>query len=492
MNPYSFSVLCFVFCSIFVGILVWLKRSDEVGRLFLWHSAVISLWGIGFALMIMPSTPYDIALAVIRPSNGIAAFVPIAWFHFTLALTKNLDKRKGILKILYAFAILTLILSFTPWFIPKLRPVWHFTHYTSAGPLYSLLTLVYFFTVPFGFYELIKKIRSSTKEEGKQFIALLVISLFGYLGGSFSFIPVYGIAFPQYGLFLLPIYPFGLAYVITRTGIFEMEELAQAAHRDKLTAIGVLAASINHEVKNPLFIIKGLAESCLERQKEGIFPNKEKALESSNDAMRRSIEQADRAMDIIKRLSLFAKAGIDSGIKFESVNISTVLEDILPLVRYELAAHSIALTRDIPLNLPEVLADRRYLEEILFNLIVNAVQAIKDSGKPGEIKITAEGTGSFSEGKGACPSYGKKGSGTVLQGKMEPDPDKVLITIQDTGPGIPEDKLKDVFRPFYTTKAEGTGLGLYITKQLVEKIKGRIDVCSTPNVGTVFTVALPV
>jgi len=462
MNPYSFSVLCFVFCSLFVGILVWLKRSDQVGMLFFWHSAVISLWGIGFALMITSSTPYDIALSVIRPSNGIAAFVPIVWFHFTLALTKNLDRRRGILKILYSFAVLTLILSFTPWFIPKLRPVWYFTHYAKAGPLYSLLTLVYFFTVPFGFYELIKKIRNSSREERKQFIALFIVSFFGYLGGSLSFIPVYDIPFPQYGLFLLPVYPFGLAYVITRTSIFEMEELAQAAHRDKLTAIGVLAASINHEVKNPLFIIKGLAESCLERQKEGIFPSNDKALESANDAMKRSVDQADRAMDIIKRLSLFAKAGIESEIKFEPVNIQAVLEDILPLVRYELAAHSIALTRDIPKNLPEVQADRRYLEEIFFNLIVNACQALKETGKPGEIKLAAKA-----------------------------EIGRVIITIQDNGPGIPAEKLKDVFRPFYTTKAEGTGLGLFITQQLVEKIRGRISVESELGKGTTFSVALP-
>ena len=68
---------------------------------------------------------------------------------------------------------------------------------------------------------------------------------------------------------------------------------------------------------------------------------------------------------------------------------------------------------------------------------------------------------------------------------------KVIITIQDNGPGIPADKLKDVFRPFYTTKAEGTGLGLYITKQLVEKIRGQIDVHSEVGQGTIFTVVLP-
>ncbi len=70
--------------------------------------------------------------------------------------------------------------------------------------------------------------------------------------------------------------------------------------------------------------------------------------------------------------------------------------------------------------------------------------------------------------------------------------DKVIITIQDNGPGIPADKIKDIFRPFYTTKAEGTGLGLYITQQLIEKIRGRIDIVSISGEGTTFTVSLPV
>ncbi|MDD3294462.1 MAG: HAMP domain-containing sensor histidine kinase, partial [Geobacteraceae bacterium] len=223
------------------------------------------------------------------------------------------------------------------------------------------------------------------------------------------------------------------------------------------TAIGVLAASINHEVKNPLFIIKGLAETWIERRKENVFRNDKETLEKGEETMRRSIEQADRAMDIIKRLSLFAKSGIENEMKFESVRVAEVLEDILPLVFYELAEHHIVLNRDIPASLPDVCADRRYLEEIIFNLIVNAIQALKEKTEGGAISISA----ASQEGM-------------------------VQVTIQDNGPGIPEDKLKDVFRPFYTTKAEGTGLGLYITQQLVEKIKGRICVKSITGKGAIF------
>jgi signal transduction histidine kinase len=153
-----------------------------------------------------------------------------------------------------------------------------------------------------------------------------------------------------------------------------------------------------------------------------------------------------------------------------------VLEDILPLIRYELAAHSIVLTRDIPPNLPQVRADRGYLEEILFNLIVNACQALKSAGKPGEIKISAASS---------RPGLEKH----LKTGSLESD--VLTITIQDNGPGIPEEKIKDVFRPFYTTKAEGTGLGLYITQQLVEKIDGRVNVESEANKCTTFKVSLP-
>ena len=75
-------------------------------------------------------------------------------------------------------------------------------------------------------------------------------------------------------------------------------------------------------------------------------------------------------------------------------------------------------------------------------------------------------------------------------GSLNGNEHQVVITVSDTGSGIPEDKINDVFRPFYTTKEEGTGLGLYITKQLVEKIGGRINVTSQLGQGTVFTVRL--
>jgi signal transduction histidine kinase len=488
MNPYNFSVLCFGFCSLIVGLFVWLKRQDDIGRLYFVLSLFYAGWALPFSIKISDNVSYFTALHAARIANCSAAFIPTIWFHFCLAYTGRGQSHPKLLRGLYLIPFLILAFSYTPWFVTSVRPILSFKYYATPGIFYYLMTLNYFVIMPLGFMQLIKKVKDVSKAEGEQLWGLFWATFAAYLGGAVTFLPIYGIEFPQEGMFLLPLYPFALAYFMIRQKLFDVEEFAQAAHRDKLTAIGVLAASINHEVKNPLFIIKGLSESCLERQKEGIFPNDRKVIESANDAMKRSIDQADRAMDIIKRLSLFAKAGIDSEIKFEAVSVAGVLEDILPLVRYELAAHQIALVREIPQNIPEVQADRRYLEEILFNLIVNAIQALKDTGEPGEIRIKADIASSSARlAMPHPPVIARSPTEATRQSPAE----QVIITIQDNGPGIPADKLKDVFRPFYTTKAEGTGLGLYITQQLVEKIRGRIDVQSKVGMGTTFTVKLP-
>ena len=424
-------------------------------------SFAYSGWAISIAINLNNDVPIEVGLFMGRLGNAFAVLIPSTWFHFVIVFVGQAQKYRCFLKWLYGVSMVLVCFSFTPWFISHVTPMVGFKYYSQAGPLFSLNALMFFVVVPMSFFKLYQKIRTSRGDERRRLSGLFGTSFVGFVGGSLTFLPTYGIPFPQYGLFLMPIYPFALAYFLIRKGLFDVEALAQAAHRDKLVAIGVLAASINHEVKNPLFIIKGLAENYLERQKEGVFPTKEKALQNANDAMKRSMEQADRAMDIIKRLSLFAKAGIESEIKLESVNIAQVVEDILPLVRYELAAHNIALMRYIPQDLPNVCADRRYLEEIFFNLFMNACQALKEKSAAGEIIFRAAS-----------------------------DEGKVRVIMQDNGPGIPADKLKDVFRPFYTTKAEGAGLGLYITRQLVEKIKGHIDVECETGGGTVFSIML--
>lgn len=478
MNPYNLSILCFGFCSFLLGLLVWLKRQDAVGNRYLGLSLCYAGWAFFISINLNNDVSPDVGLFMGRLGNGFALFIPPFWYHFVVSFIGNAKKRLIFVRLFYLIAVVIGCFAFSPWFIPGVRPMVGFSYYSQAGPIFYFNTGFFFFVVLLSFYELFRKIRKTEGFMRQQLTGLFWTALIGYVGGGPTFLPIHGIPFPQYALFLLPVYPFGLTYVMIKQKLFDVEELAQAAHRDKLMAIGVLAASINHEVRNPLYIIRELAGSWIDRKKEGVFRDDKQIIEKSEEAMKRSMEQADRAMDIIKRLSLFAKSGIESELKFEQIKLASVLEDILPLIRYELAANNIALSREIPPDLPDVYADRRYLEEILFNLLVNACQAIKATGKPGEIKVTAE------IAEGDSPSEAFKGTVPFMR--------RVLVRVSDTGPGIPPDKIAHVFRPFYTTKEEGTGLGLYITKQLVEKIKGRIDVSSTPGSGTTFVVSLPV
>jgi two-component system NtrC family sensor kinase len=165
-----------------------------------------------------------------------------------------------------------------------------------------------------------------------------------------------------------------------------------------------------------------------------------------------------------------AKRETDKVYEKQRVRVREVVARILPFVESELGLKKITILQNIPEEL-EVFADIQSLEEIFINLIVNACQAMPDGG---EIEISA-----------TMPS-----SPNLSRREGEEEIDKVIITIRDTGPGLAQDQLKRIFEPFYTTKVSGTGLGLYVVKQLVEKNGGRIDIRSEVGIGTVFSIIL--
>jgi signal transduction histidine kinase len=464
MIAYNFSILFFSFCSLLLGVVVWLKRQDAVGKRFLYLSLTYSGWAFFISINLNNNMLPEVGLLGGRIGNGFALFIPPFWYHFLTVFIGADARRYPLIKIFYITAFLTSCFVFTPLFISEVRPMVGFLHYPKAGPIYGFYVFFFFSVISLGFIDLLRKIRRTEGVIRRQMQGLFWTTLAGYAGGCPTFLPVYGIAIPQYGLLLLPFYPFALTYVMIKEGLFDVEGFAQAAHRDKLTAIGVLATSINHEVRNPLYIIRELSWSWIDRKKEKSFKDDREIIEKAEEIMRKSMEQSDRAMDIIRRFSAFAKSKIDGEIKFTGIRLRVLIEDILPLICHELTANQIALIRDIPSEFPEVRADRRYLEEIFFNLLVNAAQAIKSGASQGKITVSAR-----------CKS----------------DTNMADIIIQDSGPGIPEKDLSYVFRPFHSTKEEGTGLGLFITKQLVEKIHGRIKVFSEVGRGTKFILTLP-
>ncbi len=237
---------------------------------------------------------------------------------------------------------------------------------------------------------------------------------------------------------------------------------AEAAQREKMAVIGTLAAGINHEICNPLGIARGQCEVFLLNSEEGLYNNrsKEEQIFEAKKIMEKVIKETDRATAITKKLSSFAKPG--KGDLNEKVDIGHEIDEVLALIGHELKLENINFVKQIPLDLPHVKGDRKQIQEILFNLIRNAGQAIEENGK-----ITTR----------AHESDGR-----------------VVIEIEDTGHGIPENRLAQIFNPFYTTKApgKGTGLGLFIVRQVVQRNKGTISVTSKVGQGTTFTLTFPV
>ena len=255
-----------------------------------------------------------------------------------------------------------------------------------------------------------------------------------------------------------------LAIAISNAELFDelSKTQAEAAQKDKMAVIGTLSAGINHEICNPLGIARGQCEAFLLNIKDGLYKAKtnEELLAKAKDIMAKVIHETDRATAITKKLSQFAKPAKGDA---EMVNVPKEIEDVLGLVGYELKLEKIEIEKRFDKNLPHIFVDKKLFQEVIFNLIRNAGQAI---GEKGKVTITAW-----------------------------EERDKIFIDIQDSGDGIPEDKIKQLFNPFFTTKdpGKGTGLGLFIVRQVVEKNGGRIYLKETKvGEGTTFRLEFPV
>lgn len=235
------------------------------------------------------------------------------------------------------------------------------------------------------------------------------------------------------------------------------ETQAEAAQNEKMAVIGTLAAGINHEICNPLGIVRGQCEMFLLNYRDGIYgqlPDKE-VLDQAVEIFGKIIKETDRATSITKRLSTFAKP--NKHFQITEVDAAHEVEEVIAILGHELKLENVDIRVELKPDFPRIMVDRKELQEIIFNIVRNAAQAI--SGK-GHIVIDGRRNGT-----------------------------KAMLTIRDNGHGIPEDKIEKIFHPFFTTKdpGKGTGLGLFIVKQIVERNEGSISVRSAAGKGTEFT-----
>jgi PAS domain S-box-containing protein len=238
---------------------------------------------------------------------------------------------------------------------------------------------------------------------------------------------------------------------------------ADLIRSEKLASVGQLAASIAHEVNNPLAGILLYMKILLRKYTEKELQTPE--TETQLLKMERELEKTSR---IIKNLLDFSRQSEPS---IRPIKLNKVVESALFLVRNQINLENIKLAKKLDEQLPPVLADFDQIQQVLINIILNAIQAMPDGG-------TLEITTSAAKG--------------ILIG--ESIKDTVRIDIKDTGVGILGENMKNLFTPFFSTKkkGKGVGLGLSVVHGIIEQHKGKIEVESEPDIGTTFKIYLGV
>jgi len=448
----------FAISSVVLGAFVYLKRPDDVGKLFLAFSLACGGWGVGNWWIYTNDTEYLTALWGTRIAHFCAILIPAIWLHFTCVYLNYESQKQKLILGFYCCSIFLLFFAGSHLFIPQVKSIVGFKYYTSTGPIYHIFTVEFFTAVSIAFIFLFQGLQKAIGERKEEIRIVFIATLIAFISGSLTFLPNYEIPFPQYNLFFMPLYPFMMAYAMTKRGFMDSSQVL-AIHKEKLMLVGLMTASINHELRNPLFIARELTKKM-----------KARAEEKGDDETLKSVETVTRHMErvgrLVERLREFGRPS-DASHEKESVDLSKVIDDALFFVQQELRHQSVELKLDVPADLPPIQANKGQLEEVFLNLFMNALQAMPKGGVLSIVLRTSNIV------------HREKGNRST---KYE-----VQCTITDTGTGIPKDELKHIFTPFYTKKEkEGTGLGLYIVKSLVEQNNGKITVQSEVGKGTSF------
>jgi signal transduction histidine kinase len=231
---------------------------------------------------------------------------------------------------------------------------------------------------------------------------------------------------------------------------------AQIAHIARVTTLGELTASIAHEVNQPLAAIVTNGNACLRW-----LAHKPPNLPEAKQAVERIVENGNRASNIIERIRDLAKR---SSMQKERLNINEPIHEIISLTITEIQQNRISLHTELSGNLPLVLGDRVQLQQVLLNLILNAIEAMSSA---------TEGARDLSI------STAENGSGDII------------VTVRDSGSGLETNTLARLFDAFYTTKRNGMGMGLAISRSIVEAHDGQIWAAPNAPRGAILQFTLP-
>lgn len=427
---------------------VYLFIKDKRNPIYVSYSiftTTVALWQITYSIWQSQTEKYA-ALMMMRWTMFFCYFIIFAFFWFVLNITEFKNKEKYRIFCIVTPSLFAFLQLIAPnLLLPSVSPKMFFPFWPDPGILMHFYLVIFLIIQFYCFYLLIKAWIESTGMKRWQLKWISVPMIFAWLGGASNWFLWYNIPIPPVPNILVAVFFIVIAYAIIRRQLFDIDKLAEIVQELRLSAMGRLAATINHDLRNPLYIAKTKIESRLEEVQNS---------ESKETVFLGSVlQQLDRAMEVVNRFKEMAKP-IPKQWEKERVNLGEILQKAWHEAYYEQYDSNIQFKLNI--NEESIFANKRDMEETFFNLLLNACQAI-----------------------------GKRNG--LIEASAHYENGRLAITISDDGPGISNINIKKIFEPFYTTKENsGTGLGLYIAKQMVERNGGRISVESREGKGTMF------
>jgi PAS domain S-box-containing protein len=230
---------------------------------------------------------------------------------------------------------------------------------------------------------------------------------------------------------------------------------ADLAHINRVSTMGELTASLAHEIKQPISAAVIDARTCLKW-----LVRDQPDIKEAREAVTRIIGDVTRASEIITRIrSLFKKGETQR----ELVDLNEIIREMMALLHVEAGRYSVSIRTELAADLPNINADRVQLQQVFMNLMLNGIDAVNETNVAGELTITSQ---------------------------RNPD-DQLLVSVSDTGVGLPPENADKIFDAFFTTKSQGTGMGLSISRSIIESHGGRLWATPNSDRGTTFQFTLP-
>jgi len=220
--------------------------------------------------------------------------------------------------------------------------------------------------------------------------------------------------------------------------------------------MGELTASLAHEIKQPIAAAKTDVQTCMRWLARDI-PD----LGEAREAASRAIKDVVWASEIINRIGRHFKKGT---LQREPIEVNDVIREMVALLRSEMAQHRIAIHTTLAEDLPQVIADQVELQQVLMNLMLNGMESMRELENPGTLRIVTRAA----------------------------EDDFVMISVTDTGRGVKPEEAEHIFDAFFTTKKEGTGMGLAISRSIIESHGGRLWFTTNTGPGATFCFTLPI